>query len=50
MPVQIHTTSAARDVLPRQPAPDLTVPLLGGGTPRLGAQKYKRFTMVVFCS
>jgi peroxiredoxin len=39
---------AARGVRPRQPAPDLTVPLLRGGTYRLSAQRPKLFTMVVF--
>jgi peroxiredoxin len=39
---------AARGVRPRQPAPDLTVPLLPGGTYRLSDQRPKLFTMVVF--
>lgn len=46
------TTSAERQpahgVRPTQPAPDLTVPLLGGGTYRLSDQHPKLFTMVVF--
>ena len=33
---------------PRQPAPDLTVPLLRGGTYRLDEQTPDRFTMIVF--
>jgi peroxiredoxin len=39
---------AAHGVRPTQPAPDLTVPLLRGGTYRLGDQTPKVFTMVVF--
>jgi peroxiredoxin len=41
-------TSAARGVRPRQPAPELTVALLRGGTYRLGEQTPDLFTMVVF--
>jgi peroxiredoxin len=41
-------TSAARGVRPRQPAPELTVALLRGGTYRLGEQTPNVFTMVVF--
>jgi peroxiredoxin len=39
---------AADGVRPRQPAPDLTVPLLSGGTYRLADRRPKLFTMVVF--
>jgi peroxiredoxin len=44
------TTAApsTHGVLPRQPAPDLTVPLLGGGAFRLADQHSERFTMVLF--
>ncbi len=35
-------------VLPRQPAPELNVELLSGGTYRLADQSPERFTMVVF--
>ena len=38
----------AHGVRPRQPAPDLTVPLLRAGTYRLHDQRPKVFTMVVF--
>jgi peroxiredoxin len=46
----MSTTSqiSADGVRPTQPAPDLTVPLLRGGTYRLGDQRPKLFTMVVF--
>lgn len=40
--------SAAHGVLPRQPAPDLSVPLLGGGTYTLAEQRPDLFTMIVF--
>jgi peroxiredoxin len=39
---------AAHGVRPTQPAPDLTVPLLRGGTYRASDQRPKLFTMVVF--
>jgi peroxiredoxin len=39
---------AAHGVRPTQCAPDLTVPLLSGGTYRLSDQRPKLFTMVVF--
>ena len=39
---------AAHGVRPTQPAPDLTVPLLSGGTYRLADQRPRLFTMVVF--
>jgi peroxiredoxin len=39
---------AAHGVRPTQPAPDLTVPLLSGGTYRLGDRRPTIFTMVVF--
>ncbi|MGO9905328.1 MAG: peroxiredoxin-like family protein [Solirubrobacteraceae bacterium] len=38
----------AHGVRPRQPAPDLTVPLLSGGTYRLADQHPDGYTMVVF--
>jgi peroxiredoxin len=41
-------TSAARGVRPRQRSPELTVPLLRGGTYRLDEQTPVRFTMIVF--
>jgi hypothetical protein len=41
-------TTAARGVRPRESAPDLTVPLLRGGTYRLTDQRPRTFTMVVF--
>lgn len=40
--------TAAHGVRPRQSAPDLTVPLLRGGTYRLSDQRPKLFTMAVF--
>jgi peroxiredoxin len=39
---------AAQGVRPKQLVPDLTVPLLSGGTYRLADQSPKLFTMVVF--
>src|SRR5246127_5858998 len=39
---------AAHGVRPTQPAPDLTVPLLRGGTYRLADQRPNLFTIVVF--
>jgi peroxiredoxin len=42
------TQVAPHGVRPTQRAPDLTVPLLRGGTYRLADQKPKVFTMVVF--
>jgi peroxiredoxin len=39
---------AAHGVRPRQSAPDLTVPLLRGGTYRLSDQRPRLFTMAVF--
>jgi peroxiredoxin len=39
---------AARGVRPTQPAPDLTVPLLRGGTYRHSDRRPRLFTMVVF--
>ena len=41
-------TAAAHGVRPREAAPDLTVPLLRGGTYRLTDQRPRTFTMVVF--
>jgi peroxiredoxin len=40
--------SAVHGVRPAQSAPDLTVPLLRGGTYRLSDQRSEAFTMVVF--
>ena len=40
--------SAARGVRPRQPAPELAVPLLRGGAYRLDEQTPDLFTMIVF--
>jgi peroxiredoxin len=42
------TTAAAHGVRPTELAPDLTVPLLRGGTYRLADQRPRTFTMVVF--
>jgi peroxiredoxin len=44
----ITQISAARGVRPRQPAPELTVALLRGGTYRLAEQTPDQLTMVVF--
>jgi peroxiredoxin len=41
-------TSVAHGVRPRQAAPELTVPLLRGGTYRLDEQTPDLFTMIVF--
>jgi peroxiredoxin len=41
-------TAAARGVRPTEPAPDLAVALLRGGTYRLADQRPRTFTMVVF--
>src|SRR6201996_4009705 len=41
-------TPAARGVRPTEPAPELAVPLLRGGTYRLAEQRPGTFTMVVF--
>jgi peroxiredoxin len=40
--------TASHGVRPTQPAPELTVPLLRGGTYRLADQHPRTFTMVVF--
>ena len=40
--------SAITPLLPRQPVPSLSVPLVGGGTWSLADQKPENFTMVVF--
>ena len=40
--------TATHGVLPTQPAPDLTVRLLSGGTYRLADQRPRLFTMIVF--
>jgi peroxiredoxin len=40
--------AAAHGVRPTEPAPDLTVPLLGGGTYHLADQRPRTFTMVLF--
>ena len=41
-------TAAAHGVRPTELAPDLTVPLLRGGTYRLADQRPRTFTMIVF--
>jgi peroxiredoxin len=49
IPTSTTTSVVAFDgVRPRQPAPDLAVPLLRGWTYRLSDQRPKQFTMVVF--
>jgi peroxiredoxin len=51
MAVKMSATAevpAAHGVRPTQPAPDLTVPLLRGGTYQLSEQRSSLFTMVVF--
>jgi hypothetical protein len=40
--------TAVHGVRPTQSAPDLTVPLLRGGTYRLSDQRPEAFTMIVF--
>jgi peroxiredoxin len=42
------TTAAAHGVRPTESAPDLTVPLLRGGSYRLADQRPRAFTMIVF--
>ena len=42
------STAAAHGVRPTEPAPELTVPLLRGGTYRLADQRPRTFTMIVF--
>jgi peroxiredoxin len=44
----VQDAAAAPRVAPRQSAPDLTVPLLRGGTYCLSDQRPRTFTMVVF--
>jgi peroxiredoxin len=46
--MSIAPAPAAHGVKPRQPAPDLTIPLMGGGTYRLADQHPDRYRMVVF--
>jgi peroxiredoxin len=42
------STTAAHPVLPRQHAPDLELPLVGGDTFRLADRHPERYTMIVF--
>ena len=44
----IASTDPRRALRPRQPAPSLELPLLGGGVFRLAERRPARFTMVVF--
>jgi peroxiredoxin len=44
----MSNTTAAHGVRPTEPAPELTAPLLRGGTYRLADQRPRRFTMIVF--
>ncbi|MGI8414522.1 MAG: peroxiredoxin-like family protein [Solirubrobacteraceae bacterium] len=48
MPDTTALTPVARGVRPRQPAPELSLELLSGGTYVLADQTPERFTMVVF--
>jgi peroxiredoxin len=48
MTTTIASTAPRRGLRPRQPAPSLELPLLGGGVFRLAERRPERFTMVVF--